>query len=187
VAFLIVGGSARGVGKTTVVCELIRAFQELAPIALKVTSHPHTPEDTWRVEEEISVVGDKDTARYLKAGAKRALLICVPDSCPDGFARIEQMFGGESLVILESTRAAGRVKACFSLYVTAPGVQEKKSNAFGVTTLFDAVLSNNRVQAPMVEQPNLYASCPNGELPVEILRKIHQKLTDNSSQKNEMR
>jgi hypothetical protein len=180
-AFLIVGGSARGVGKTTVVCELIRAFRDMAPIAIKVASHPHAASAAWRVVEEHSSIGDKDTARYLQAGAARALLLSIPADTKEGFTHIEKEFGGESLVILESTRAAGRVKASFSLYVTAPGVQEEKSYTAEAATRFDVTVSNERLQPNSTGLPSLIQLGPQGDVPVEILQGIRQKITANSS------
>jgi molybdopterin-guanine dinucleotide biosynthesis protein len=60
---LVVGGSGRKVGKTTVACEIISATREAAWTAIKITPHIHNP----------SLHGD--TERYLEAGAANALLI----------------------------------------------------------------------------------------------------------------
>ena len=60
---LVVGGSGRKVGKTTVACEIISATREAHWTAIKVTPHVH----------ERTLHGD--TERYLEAGAAKALLI----------------------------------------------------------------------------------------------------------------
>ena len=60
---LVVGGSGRKVGKTTVACEIIAATREANWTAIKITPHTHNP----------SVRGD--TGRYLEAGATKALLV----------------------------------------------------------------------------------------------------------------
>jgi hypothetical protein len=59
---VVVGGSSRKAGKTTVVCEIIAATREAEWTALKLTAHAHQP----------SRAGD--TERYLAAGAARALI-----------------------------------------------------------------------------------------------------------------
>lgn len=60
---VVVGGSSRNAGKTTVICEIIAATREARWTAVKVSSHMH----------EQSAYGD--TERYLSAGAARALLV----------------------------------------------------------------------------------------------------------------
>ena len=60
---LVVGGSGRKVGKTTVACEIIAATREANWTAIKITPHAH----------ERSVHGD--TERYVEAGAATAVLV----------------------------------------------------------------------------------------------------------------
>ena len=72
-AVIVVGGGGRGAGKTALVCGLMRALPEISWTAVKITTHEHgkaTP--IW----EETTPGDRsDTARYLAAGARRALLV----------------------------------------------------------------------------------------------------------------
>jgi len=72
-AVIVVGGSGKGVGKTALVCGLIRALPELRWTAVKISSHEHgDPGEIW----EAAIAGSEtDTARYLDAGAKRAFLV----------------------------------------------------------------------------------------------------------------
>jgi molybdopterin-guanine dinucleotide biosynthesis protein len=75
-AIVVVGGSGRGVGKTALVCGLIAALPEFRWTAVKITTHHHGhPEPIW---EESEPGHTTDTARYLTAGAARALLVAVP-------------------------------------------------------------------------------------------------------------
>src|ERR1035441_5853039 len=72
-AIIVVGGGGRGAGKTALVCGLMRALPEISWTAIKVTTHEHgkaTP--IW---EETAPGQGSDTARYLVAGARRALLV----------------------------------------------------------------------------------------------------------------
>ena len=72
-AIIVVGGSGRSVGKTALVCGLIAALPEFRWTAVKITNHEHgKPEPIW---EESSAGQGSDTARYLAAGAERALLV----------------------------------------------------------------------------------------------------------------
>ena len=58
---VVVGGNARGVGKTTLICAVIRAFPQTQWRALKVTPHDHLKESG-------------DTQRFRAAGAIEAYL-----------------------------------------------------------------------------------------------------------------
>ncbi|MGB8030963.1 MAG: hypothetical protein WCF30_15025 [Terracidiphilus sp.] len=72
-AIIVVGGGGRGAGKTALVCGLMRALPEIQWTAVKITTHEHgkaTP--IW---EETTPGQETDTARYLAAGARRALLV----------------------------------------------------------------------------------------------------------------
>ena len=60
---VVVGGSSRKVGKTTVMCEIIGATRDAAWTALKISAHDHQP----------GHFGDTD--RYIAAGAVKAQLM----------------------------------------------------------------------------------------------------------------
>lgn len=99
-AILVIGGSGRNVGKTTVICSLIRELVDFGWTAIKVSAHSHRPEPVW--EEDTAGQGS-DTARYLAAGARRALLVSAPDGgTPTG--EIRAAIGSDVNVILESNR-----------------------------------------------------------------------------------
>lgn len=77
-AVIVVGGSGRGAGKTALICGLISALPEIAWTAIKITTHAHgKPMPIW---EETTAGQEADTARYLAAGAKRALLVTADDA-----------------------------------------------------------------------------------------------------------
>jgi hypothetical protein len=74
-AVLAIAGSGRGAGKTAVGCALIAAMPELRWVAVKITPHRHGIAGTGPIFEEFDSASEKDTGRYLAAGAARALLI----------------------------------------------------------------------------------------------------------------
>ncbi len=77
-AIIVVGGGGRGAGKTALVCGLIRALPEISWIAVKISGHAHgKPVPIW---EETAAGQETDTARYLAAGARRALLVTAEDA-----------------------------------------------------------------------------------------------------------
>lgn len=80
-AIIVVGGGGRGAGKTALVCGLLRALPDIPWTAVKITTDEHgksTP--VW---EETTPGVSTDTARYLAAGARRALLVTVGATAPE--------------------------------------------------------------------------------------------------------
>jgi hypothetical protein len=60
---VVVGGSSRKAGKTTVICEIIAATREARWTAVKISPHDHEPGEHG------------DTERYLEAGAAHASIV----------------------------------------------------------------------------------------------------------------
>lgn len=100
-AIVVVGGSGRNVGKTSLICGLIAATRELPWTAVKITSHAHGhPEPLW---EETTPGQGTDTSRYLAAGARRAWLMTAEQSeLP--IAVLAAVLGSEGNLIFESNR-----------------------------------------------------------------------------------
>jgi hypothetical protein len=82
----VVGGHSRNAGKTRVICGLLRALPEARWTAIKLSPHAH-PETG----------GDRDTNRYLAAGAARALLTTTPQQAREALA-------GAGHALVESNR-----------------------------------------------------------------------------------
>src|ERR1700734_310713 len=101
-AIIVVGGGGRGAGKTALVCGLMRALPEIPWTAVKITTHEHGRErgqdKTTPIWEETAPGEGTDTARYLAAGARRALLVTVGE---DGLGPIVEQ------IIEEHSRASG--------------------------------------------------------------------------------
>jgi hypothetical protein len=77
-AIIVVGGGGRGAGKTALICGLIRALSQIPWTAVKITNHEHgKPTPIW---QETVARDESDTARYLAAGARRALLVTADDA-----------------------------------------------------------------------------------------------------------
>jgi hypothetical protein len=115
-ASIVVGGSGRGVGKTALVCGLIAALPEYRWIAVKITSHAHgKAEPVW---EEHEPGADSDTARYLGAGAIRALLLIANDlELPARWRDLQAGLEPGANLIVESNRILGRLRPDLCLAV----------------------------------------------------------------------
>jgi hypothetical protein len=85
---VMVGGHSRNIGKTSVVEGIIRALPEMSWTAVKVSQHGHgvctadgapcgcaSAEHEFLISEERDKNSGTDTARFLLAGARRALWV----------------------------------------------------------------------------------------------------------------
>jgi hypothetical protein len=116
-AIIVVGGSGKGVGKTSLVCGLIAALPEFLWTGVKITTHDYgRPERIW---EEPEAGQGTDTARYLAAGARRALLVTVRDDALP-IDEILKAVGRDADLIFESNAVASRLEADLCLGVVGP-------------------------------------------------------------------
>ncbi len=113
---LIAGGSSRNVGKTSVCLRLIERYAKLTDIvALKVTRvYPGEEEyhgnhgemltgNGFRITEETHGNSLKDTARMLRAGAKRAFYIeTTEEALQEAFQAFTLLAGTSSAFVCES-------------------------------------------------------------------------------------
>ncbi len=124
---LLIAGSGRNVGKTTLACQLIETGNEKDIYAVKITPHFHstTPglveiakDKNWAIFEETNANTSKDTARYLKSGAKKSYLIQVIDNeLKTAFFRLLESLPITSPIIIESSALLGIIKPAMVLFV----------------------------------------------------------------------
>jgi hypothetical protein len=157
-AIIVVGGSNRGVGKTSLVCGLIAALPEFRWTAVKISTHEHKlsvaqgvgnsqadlrtnlnlthahrasfvrqlfdvraeamtgsrqpAPASGPIWEETTPGKETDTARYLAAGAARALLVSAPDGdLSDPLNQLWPRFGRGTNLIFESNSVIHHVRA----------------------------------------------------------------------------
>ncbi len=142
-AIIVVGGSAKGVGKTTLVCGLIAALDEFRWTAVKITSEAHA--GLPPIYEEKSSGPETDTARYLAAGAGRAFLLTVPVQRDLARALDEfwPLIGRGANLIFESNRVSEFVEATARLLVDGrpdATYAPPKSSFWGAMLLADALV-----------------------------------------------
>ena len=85
---LLVAGSGRNVGKTTFICNVISSNRLKKMAAIKITPHFHdttkglipiVENSNFRIYEETDYNSNKDTSRYLRAGAEKSYFIQTTD------------------------------------------------------------------------------------------------------------
>ena len=100
-AVLVIAGSGRGAGKTAVGCALIAAMPEWQWVAVKISPHAHQVPEAGLIWEETDRGSDKDTERYLAAGAAQAFLVSGvhDDDAQTALAAIRRTSGAGSLLV----------------------------------------------------------------------------------------
>ena len=127
---LVIGGHTRNIGKTALVCDIIRAFPEAAWTAVKITQYGHgvcsvngehcgcaPQEHSYSLDEERERNDRTDTSRFLVAGAQRSLWLRTKQgqlaaAMPDLRAALRDARN----VIIESNSVLGFLRP--ELYVT---------------------------------------------------------------------
>ena len=125
-AIVVVGGGGRGAGKTSLVCAMIRGLPEFHWVAAKVTTHAHGMAQT--IYQEKNPGQEKDTARYLAAGARGSFLLTSPPERESETALFELWLAriGKRNVIFESNRILNFTQPDLCLAV-AGGSDDKAS------------------------------------------------------------
>ena len=140
---IVVGGSNKSVGKTWLICGVIAAFPELGWTAVKITSHRYGEIDAVWEESTAGVQGGgqgTDTARFLAAGARRALLVSASET---GLAwrEMKAALGAERNVIYESNRVAEEVGPDICLAMMSGCEAGFKASFAGFLNTADAVIA----------------------------------------------
>lgn len=148
-AIVVVGGSGRSVGKTTLMCGLIAAMPELEWVAVKITSDVHAPEQP--VWEEGTAGEETDTARYLAAGARRAFLLtaAVNATMQTALDELWRHAPREANMIFESNRVLDFIKPDVCLVVRGAVSQvDAKASFEAAMRRADAILVHSQTGAP---------------------------------------
>jgi hypothetical protein len=144
-AIVVVGGQARNVGKTSLLANLIQAMPERRWTAVKITQHEHDlpAETNFLIREECQTTGDTDTARYLRAGARRALLLTTRPGClADAIPALRRELGQADDVIMESNSVLEFLEPDVYLAVLDPAIADFKSSARQFLQQASAVVLN---------------------------------------------
>jgi len=126
-ALIVVGGSGRGAGKTALICGLMRVLPGRLWTAVKITMHAHGQSES--IFEETAAGQGTDTARYLAAGARRALLVTADDDALGSMVqRILDDHAQPTNVIFESNSVLQHLRPdlCFGV-VASPTAESKPS------------------------------------------------------------
>lgn len=174
-AVLCIAGSGSGSGKTAVGCELIRAIPEFRWLAVKVSPHLHDVPD--EVTEEKDAASQKDTGRYLAAGARRAFLVTSTDDALGLTRQIRLRALGCDAALIETGKfsaaaLAGPGEECLTLVVLAGQIANWKPGTLRLVRGADALVlpdGMDRQELPGDVRQMLSFALPMGEWKSEAL------------------
>ncbi|MCF8233420.1 MAG: hypothetical protein K9G67_00780 [Bacteroidales bacterium] len=154
---LLVAGSGRNVGKTSVVERLIHGFKDHGIIALKVSPHFHAlrgdeefivRKNEYNIIEENTTGSTKDSSRFLRAGAQKVFFIqALGKNLEEAFNRTFDLLPEHAALIVESGGLRDYIKPGLFIYVKGKQNDNKpadySSKADVITNLSD--FDTNRI------------------------------------------
>ena len=159
---VLIAGSGRNVGKTTLGCGIIRTAKKQKIVAVKITPHFHeaTPGlieiekgSGWNISEETNISTKKDSSLFLKNGAKKSYFIqAKEDKLGDAFNAIKNLLAKDKLVIIESAALHKIVKPALFIYILSDGkvIEKEIEPTLGKADLI--VVSNGKQFFPSPEK-----------------------------------
>jgi hypothetical protein len=127
---LIVAGSGRNSGKTTIVCKLVDQFSYLGITAVKISPHFHDPSEGlihipgkpgFAIYEETNRNTTKDSSRMLRSGAQKVYYIqTVEKTIKEAFSAIYMNIPPGKPVICESPSLINYIKPGLYILMIGP-------------------------------------------------------------------
>lgn len=175
VSVIVVGGAAKGVGKTSLICGVLAALPELHWTVVKVTSHAHRGTPLW---EEFTPGQNADTERYLAAGAKRALLAELSE--PDwSVSPLRIALQDDVHVLFESNRILAQVRPNVCIGVLGEWDEPVKSSFYPVLETAHALVCGASANAERITMRNdipLFRLSSFQEISLEMLTWLRARL-----------
>lgn len=155
---VMVGGHTRNIGKTSVVEGIIRGLPEMRWTAVKITQFGHgvcstsgelcdcaVAEHAFAITTERQRDSGTDTARFLAAGARRALWVRAGQGeLLAALPSLREAIANDAHVIIESNSLRRFIKPTIFLQVIDPASADFKDSARQFFDMADAYLLLNR-------------------------------------------
>jgi hypothetical protein len=148
---LLVSGSGRNSGKTTLACEIIKNLSKTMVVyALKISPHFHqlnkkqellVQKKGFSIFRETDEGSTKDSSRMLKAGAKESLYLqCEDAEVPRAFRSVMQFIPAGSPIVCESGSLAKSFRPGLHLLVGNENMESNKNGLNENKRLADQVV-----------------------------------------------
>jgi hypothetical protein len=155
---VIVGGHTRNIGKTSVMCAIIRATAHLGWTAIKITQYGHSvcskdgvacecaaPDHPFALTQERDSSTGTDSSRYLAAGARQSYWArTAAGNLGEAIPTLRRIWTAAPNTIVESNSILQFVKPDLYLPVLDPSVADFKASSRRYLDRADAVLVVSR-------------------------------------------
>lgn len=199
-SLVVIGGHTRNIGKTSVVCSLIRGLRGRNWTAIKITQFGHevcsangepcdceTADHTIAVSEERDSTSGSDSSRYLANGAARSFWVRTRQGqLAEAMPRLRSIIAGSENVIIESNSILRFLRPDFYASVLDPSAADFKPSALRYLDRSNALLLTGPVAEASWKgiSASLIRSIP--QLPIsppdyassELTRLVRQKLDE---------
>lgn len=155
---LIIAGTGRNSGKTTLACSIIERFSKLQPVAVKISPHFHEPGkgltevfsgNNYRIYRETDTIVNKDTARMLRSGAVQAIYIQVYDKhVAKAFGKAVEEIPADIPLICESPSLGRYIKPGILFIADNESIESKKD-------ISSLLRKPDRVFSPLDHEPDI--------------------------------
>ena len=157
---LMIGSSQSNVGKTKLGCAILNKYSKTNKIvAIKVTTinknelkvngskkyydFDSFPKDGFSIIEESNISSEKDTAKFLKAGASKAFLLrALKGNLSDGFNTLLKRIDSGTISLCESTSLRKLIEPDIFLLVANDDLTTWKDSALQVKDYADKIVIN---------------------------------------------
>jgi len=179
-AILVVGGSAKDIGKTGLVCAIISALREFDWTAIKITAHNYEKPETDNTQLDCNILEETrggqqtDTGRYLAAGARRSLLITRSGPAVPIDA-IQSAIRSDRNVIFESNQIVDVLKpdVCLALI----GGEERKPSFDRLLRIADAMVHLRGSSSAILPQGlTRFEVDAVDQIPIELVEWLRKRL-----------
>lgn len=152
--WVVIGGTERNIGKTTLAEILVKKLSRFGPvIGVKISNIKldrlglhgnHKPEnsDNFYIWEETRRTGNKDSVRFLKAGAQKSFFIQTKDAyLEEAFQKFQGHISGHEFVVCESNTLRCIMRPVFFFMVRGEDGTSSKMNIEEYLKMADVVVN----------------------------------------------
>ena len=152
---VVVGGHTRNIGKTSVMCGIIRATRELAWTAIKITQYGHgvcskdgescecaLPNHPFALQQELKPDSGTDSSRFLAAGASRSYWVrTASGNLAEALPALRRLWQSANNTIMESNSILQFVKPDLYVAVLDFAVADFKDSSQRYLDRADAIVA----------------------------------------------
>jgi hypothetical protein len=146
---IAVGAHSRNVGKTSIICSLLRDIPEISWTAVKISANRRGLVRELQAIEEVEPDPETDSARYLASGAARSFWLRANNrQMPQAARYVERLAANGAHLIIESNRIIEYLQPDLYLLALDFSVKDFKDSARRLFSRADGYVVSGAAPAP---------------------------------------